>query len=357
MKRTLIFGLALLLSSAAFPQNTYTINGTIHGIDINGEPAELSRIEGKTLVQQTAIRNNKFMFTGSVDKPELWILFIENHRIPFVIENADISIKIYPDSTRISGTKTNDDFQQFIDKSNAYKKQITEVYNKHQAAIDSPEERERLENLYQEMEKSWQSQVASFVKENINNPAGQNALQSMVGSLSLGELKAIITKVDSTNLHNKPVQNAIDRIEVMEKTAIGQFYTDIQAFTPSSERIALSDYAVKNKYIVLHFWASWCAPCRQNMPELVSVYDKYKNHGLEIVSLSIENDKNQWTRAINELGMNWPQMSDLSGWDSRNLKAYDITAIPQLILIDKEGYIINKTYNLSDIEKQLEDLL
>jgi hypothetical protein len=219
MKYSTLLGLILFLSIPCFAQKqSYTINGTIHNIDLNGEIAELSELEGGVLIQNSNIYNNTFGFKGTTKKPELWLIAIENHRIPFVVENADIFIEIYPDSTVISGTAANDNFQTFIRKSNAYRKQITELFTRYQNATEDSPEKDFLQKQFEDMEKDWQSRVVvKFIEDNINNPAGQNAFKSISSELSIDELKDIIANVDSINIRNPYLQKTIEYINSLEK--------------------------------------------------------------------------------------------------------------------------------------------
>lgn len=350
----LLFALPLSLNGQG-----YTITGTINNIDLNGDKVELTKLEDRnsSIIKDAVVKNNTFSFSGTIDKPALWMLVVDNHKIPFVVDNAKISIAIYPDSTNISGTEVNDEFQKFIDESNAYKKQVTALFSKYQSALEGSAEKESLLKQYEEMEARWQSQVVHYIEGNINNPAGQNAFRSIFSNLSTEELKYILTKVDSSNTQNSIIQKAANHLNVLEKTALGQFYTDVQALDESGKRIALSDYAVKGKYVLLHYWASWCAPCNKSMPDLVAIYDKYQKHGFEIIGVAIERTKKDWTTAIKNLNITWPQMSDLSYWDSNTLKAYGVAAIPYTILIDKEGVIIEKNIQPKELDELLEKLL
>ena len=216
MKRLLLLTYIVFITTLGFAQNkSYTIKGKIFGIDLNGESIDMVELgDGyNNAIQNTRVRNNEFIFTGTVDKPTLWMLLIEQHKILFVAENANIAVEIYPDSSRVSGTKINEDFQEFVDKSNAYRKQITEQYTRYQATPEDSPEKSLLLKQFDEMEKHWHTQViVKFIEANINNPAGQRAFKSLLPDLSIDELKSIIANIDSVNIQTPLIQQGIERI-------------------------------------------------------------------------------------------------------------------------------------------------
>ena len=107
------------------------------------------------------------------------------------------------------------------------------------------------------------------------------------------------------------------------------------------KQVSVADEFAKHKVTVIDFWASWCGPCRQEMPNLVRIYDKYKEQGLGIVGVSLDEDKEQWTNAVKEMGMAWTQLSDLQGWHNSAAQMYGIQAIPFTIIVDKNGRVLD----------------
>ena len=109
----------------------------------------------------------------------------------------------------------------------------------------------------------------------------------------------------------------------------------------NGNQVSVKDVFSKNKITIIDFWASWCGPCRQEMPNLVNTYNKYKEQGLGIVGVSLDEDKEQWKDAVKEMNMTWIQLSDLKGWGNSAAQMYGIQAIPFTIIVDEKGNVLN----------------
>ena len=135
------------------------------------------------------------------------------------------------------------------------------------------------------------------------------------------------------------------------KIKIGERFPDAKVKDNAGNMKLLSDYVGKGKYVLIDFWASWCGPCRHEMPNVKAAYEKYASKGFEVISISTDRKLKPWRAAIEELGMNWVQLLDVDASD-----IYGIYAIPRTFLVDPTGIVIDKNLRGEKLEEALSKL-
>ncbi len=151
------------------------------------------------------------------------------------------------------------------------------------------------------------------------------------------------------------VQNFQASVALLGKTAIGAVAPEISLPDQDGKIVTLSSF--KGRYVLVDFWAKWCGPCRQENPNLVRAYRKFKGDNFEIIGVSLDRKKEDWLQAIEEDQLDWIHVSDLKYFDSQAAKDYNISAIPFSILVNPEGVIVEKNLRGPALEKALEKYL
>jgi len=199
-----------------------------------------------------------------------------------------------------------------------------------------------------------------FVKSFIDKNTNSLACLAMIDKLSPDDNLAYYKKIDES-LNKSLPNNSYSKMfhkKVLElsRLSIGAVAPEISLNTPDGKTIALS--SLKGKVVLVDFWASWCRPCRAENPNVVRMYNTYKDKGFEVYSISLDKDKAPWIKAISDDQLIWPShVSDLGYWQSSVVKQYNISGIPFTCLLDKEGKIVAKGLRGEELELKIKQLL
>ncbi len=223
---------------------------------------------------------------------------------------------------------------------------------------EQPETKARLVQLSETMDSIYEEQidlVRSLVRDNKREMIPAKYIADIMYSLSYDELKSLLDP--AAPYYNSP---ELDRpkklLDGMGRRAPGRKFTDLQMNDTDDRLATLSQWVGKGQYVLVDFWASWCGPCRQEMPNLVANYEKYHGKGFEIVGVSFDQKKEAWVNSIQKLGMKWPQISDLKGWKCAAAEVYGVSSIPSNILVDPDGTIVAMDLRGDEVGAKLKEI-
>ena len=366
MKKILFLSAIAVLFAACQNKSGYTVEGNITGDNFEGQKVLFEKWNDSILVpvDSTNIVDGKFTLKGNTNSPSLLFMTIgdrdSNLGTMVMAEEGTIEVK-YDSIFHVSGTPLNDSFSDFNaeqrrlnEKSRGYSEQFGT------ATADgtmTEELEEELKAAFNETSEEAQALQYEFVKANIDNELGQYLFMASSHTFETEQQQEILALASDEYKSTKNIQRLIEKIEAKAATAVGKDFIDFSMKTPEGDDISLSDYAGKGKYVLIDFWASWCGPCINEMPNVVAAYEKYKNKGFEIVGVSLDSDKNNWIDGIKSLNMTWPQMSEVTGWETDAVELYAIQGIPHTVLLDKEGKIIAHNLRGDKLDEKLAELM
>jgi peroxiredoxin len=219
-----------------------------------------------------------------------------------------------------------------------------------------------LQKPYETMIAQYSDKVAQKIKENTGSFASIMAIQQLKPENYMDVYKALdqglqkkYPNSDDIKSFHAMVQQTQMMVVRSEATKVGNEAPELILPTPDNKELALS--SLRGKVVLIDFWASWCGPCRKEMPNVKLVYQKYKDKGFEIYGVSLDKDRNAWLEAIEKDGLKWPQVSDLKFWQSEAAQTYAVQSIPHTVLIDRDGKILASGLRGAELERKLAEVL
>lgn len=347
-----------------------TIEGQIAGLDKNMEVVLRSFKEGNlvNVASTKADSSGSFVLTPAPPLTRGYHQLLAGNRHPLVLitdqsEGMYIKATISSELTYLVGAQISGSPESAM--LSDYYDVIMPLQNRMQAAERNGRslDANKRAAAKEELATATDSMIAvslDFAEAHKSSLAALSALESLDAKAHKGLFKSILDNLKDAysgshyygiirkqfteanlprNLDNLPNPTSQKKFSKNGKFTQGDMAPDIVMNDPSGQEIKLS--SLRGKVVLLDFWASWCGPCRRENPNVVRAYDKYKDQGFEVFSVSLDSDANRWRAAIEQDQLKWPyHVSDLAGWRNAAAREYGISSIPHTMLIDRDGSIL-----------------
>lgn len=334
MKKKLSFIFFILtVSCFSQSQSKFSLYGKTNDV-ADGTVLFLKNILTDKFIDSVTVKNNVFLLqTKLTSFPLATILFknsssgkliwLENNRMTFNSRNTSFTEAV------ITGSKTDS---------------LVSILRKESRTL-----------------KSYEEIVANEMKFIQNNPdnilSAHNLaiMASVFGKEKSTKLFSNMSEENKNSIYGNKIALFLLDLYDLKPAEIGEKYRDFSMLNQNGMEKKLSN--LNGKVVLLEFWASWCLPCRQENPNLVKTYNKFKTEGFEIFAVSLDGNKDNWLNAIQNDGLNWEHVSDLNGRNNKAALLYQINAIPENILIDKNGLIIGRNLRGETLNKKLTEII
>jgi len=277
----------------------------------------------------------RYVTIGKGEKATCKMVFLDCDKITLIQKNSDKAISVI-------GSVSNEEYCKMERDISKYNFQIDSLYKQYKNISLLTSKRKLAANEMDSLDEIINKIQVKYLEENNSEFLGLYLLAQNCYNLEGTRVEMLLKNVPISFKETSYYKNVERYLENDKKCIVGDSYKDFQMTTPEGKMVKLSDYAEQSKYLIVDFWASWCGPCRMEMPNMVRIYNEFKNRNIDIISVSLDKDAVSWKKGIKDLGMTWTQVSDLKYWDNTAAKLYGVQSIPFVMVIAPNGRIIAK---------------
>ena len=358
MKRILCAVALMGVSLVSMAQVNYRI--TYKGLE-NGKKLFLNNAETREALDSAVVEAGVAKFSGQLSES---VVAVVNERAGQVrgalYEMVLDEFPVIEDDTMVEGSVQNLRYAQYQEEERKHNTKADDIIHDYQQlqqeyGQDIPED--KMMALRQRMEVfSEESHLLTLKRMEDNRDNLIPLLLLMYDADNLG-YPYVGEYLKTYELADRPsLQQVKDMLKREEVKQPGAKVVDFTMKNLQGEPVSLTDWVGKGNYVLVDFWASWCGPCRQDMPHVKSLYEKYHPQGFEIVGVSLDSKQEAWAKGVQDLDITWPQMSDLKYWQSEGAALYNIRAIPATILFAPDGTVVEAGLRGESLTKKLEEI-
>ena len=377
----LVITTVVLFSCKNLADGEYEITGNIKGIKsglVYIEKQDPMGMGVKT-IDTVKIIDGKFEIKGKTTEPEICFIQIDkvNGKVPFILEGGEIEMQVDKDSlfkSKLSGTYSNDEFSKFNEETNKLQKKVQkkamDFQMKNMAKMNEAQKNKdtvamnSLRKQYELIQKDITDYTFDYPKTHSKSYISVLIVQAMFNNskFKVKEIETIYNTLDESLKKTKPgkkvkenIDNLKKQMNAKAKIAVGIVAPDFKAPTPDGKLVSLKESL--GKVTLIDFWASWCQPCRQENPNVVALYAELHSKGLNIISVSLDNDATKWKEAIAKDKLTWTNVSNLKQMKDPIAEQYGIQQIPTTFLLDATGKIVAIDLRGDGLKAKINELL
>ena len=339
---------AAVLALTACHSNAYKINGAAEGLKDGDTLYITNDLQTGIPTDTLVVKDGKFELSGETDSTYIAMIYSKARNelnAPFFVEPGNITIKLVetPGASRVGGTKCNEQWQELNDSVMTIGKEINRIAEHiYGNTVDEMEQQKGMEQI-EKLNQRFSAIVVKTTEKNIKNEFGYFLLTYYPEELIDNQArKKLIDKLPGDMQKRPAIQEMQNTLKLAAETAEGMTIKDFRQPGLDGTELSLMSEVSKNKITIIDFWASWCGPCRQEMPFMLEMYGKYQDKGLGIIGISLDEDSDAWKAATQQLNIPWVQMSDLKGWDNAIAKHFNVNSIPHTVVVDQNGKILKR---------------